>query len=121
MDSDAYISSNWSKIIQSEIKVGWVSSYVDPSGQTREYSIFMQNGQFLALTSEKIDDVYVYAIYLEDRELCFMSIPVANKIHTPSEERVLNLFNLCSSKVIWQEMNRFAKGPIIGQNNKSYS
>lgn len=45
----------------------------------------------------------------------------AQQMASPHMEQVLNLFNQCSAKVIWQEINRALKLPALGQKYKYYS
>lgn len=121
MKTNAYISPNLLQRIRNAISNNWVSSYIDPTGQMREYSVAMPDGRYLTLTSDVIDNEYEYMIYIDDEEICYFTISVANKVLSPHMEQVLNLFNQCSAKVIWQEINRALKLPALGQKYKSYS
>ena len=121
MKTNAYISPNLLQRISNAISNNWVSSYIDPTGQMREYSVAMPDGRYLTLTSDVIDNAYEYVISIDEEEICYFTISVANKVLAPHMEQVLNLFNQCSAKVIWQEINRTLKLPALGQKYKYYS
>ena len=121
MKTNEYISPKLLQRISNAISNNWVSSYIDPTGQMREYSVIMSDEHYLTLTSDVIDDECEYVISIGEEEICYFTIPVTHKVLSPDMEQVLNLFNQCSARVIWQEINRTSKLPALGVKYKSYS
>ena len=105
------------QIIQATIASGWISVSIDPSGQSREYFTSFAVDDILALEHECLGDKNEYTIYINDDVIAHAVISVTSKIHTPDEEAILNLFSLCSSRIIAQEINmRF-----VNKGRKTYS
>ncbi|MBQ8729040.1 MAG: hypothetical protein IJY77_01970, partial [Alphaproteobacteria bacterium] len=64
---------------------------------------------------------FEYSIWLDDTEIANVVVPQERKIYSPSEEIVLSFFDMCSSKVIWQEMQNKLKNTLGGLGTKQYT
>lgn len=107
--------------IQNAINSGWVSVYIDPDGMMREYSIFMPDDRLLCMTIEVSYDCCNYIISIDGEDIANVVVSGANKNADPVRDAVLKLFKICSSKVIWQEMNGQLMHMLSGKIGKKYS
>ena len=107
--------------IQAAINSGWVSVYIDPDGMMREYTVFMPDDSLLCMTMEVSYDCCNYIISIDEEDIANVVVPGANKNADPVRDAVLKLFKICSSKVIWQEMNGQLMHMLSGKTRKMYS
>ena len=113
-------------IVRSIIETNWVSVSYDPSGTLKEYNIVTTDGVMLSLEASPTfgngkNHYFEYSIWLDDTEIANVVVPQERKIYSPSEEIVLSFFDMCSSKVIWQEMQNKLKNTLGGLGTKQYT
>lgn len=110
------LSPELCEIVRLYIDSGWVSVYVDPDGEFHEYTI-MVGGSTLYLRRTYIDHGIEYMIEYDDRIIARVDISSGAKARTVSESEILQLFNLCSARIIAQEM----RTRILDSNQKQFS
>lgn len=94
--------------LQNMILTERVSVYSDPDGSYKEYSVISKHGSLLTMTCWTFDKnskmpCTGYIIEFDDILIKNVQIPRARNIYTPDEQIVLNLFKLCSNKILCQE------------------
>ena len=87
-----------------------VSVMYDPINDSKEYSVILDDGRMLVLmfyTTVIMGNIRFihYIIAIEDTTLTEVLIPSNKKLHSAKEQDILDLFKLCSNKIIFQEMN----------------
>ena len=87
-----------------------VSVMYDPINDSKEYSVILDDGRMLVLmfyTTVIMGNIRFihYIITIEDTILTEVLIPSNKKLHSAKEQDILDLFKLCSNKIIFQEMN----------------
>lgn len=102
--------------VRLSIDSGWVSVYVDPDGEFHEYTI-MVGESALYLRRTYIGRDIEYMIEYDDHVVACITISSGAKAHTVSESEILQLFSLCSSRIIAQEM----RTRILDSNQKQFS
>ena len=107
--------------IQNAINSGRVSVYADPSGNMREYSVIMPDDRTLSLDFNIYRDRCEYSIWIEEEEIAWVEVGIGAKKLTPTQSQILDLFRLCSNKVMWQETYFYLTRAISGNGGKSYS
>lgn len=113
-------------IVRSIIETNWVSVSYDPSGTMKEYSILTPDNVILSLevspTFGNGKNHYLeYSIWLDETEIANVVVPRERTIYLPEEEIVLSFFEMCSNKVIWQEMQSRLKNTLGGLGAKQYT
>lgn len=87
-----------------------VSVMYDSINDSKEYSVILDDGRMLVLmfyTTVIMGNIRFihYIIAIEDTTLTEVLIPSNKKLHSAKEQDILDLFKLCSNKIIFQEMN----------------
>lgn len=87
-----------------------VSVMYDPINDSKEYSVILDDDRMLVLmfyTTVIMGNIRFihYIIAIEDTTLTEVLIPSNKKIYSANEQDILDLFKLCSNKIIFQEMN----------------
>lgn len=87
-----------------------VSVMYDPINDSKEYSVILDDGRMLVLmyyTTVIMGNIRFihYIIAIEDTTLTEVLIPSNKKLYSANEQDILDLFKLCSNKIIFQEMN----------------
>lgn len=113
-------------IIRSIIMTGSISVYNDPSGTLKDYDIRMPDDTTLNLeisptSGNGKNHYFEYSIWLNDVEIANIVVPRERKIYSPEEEIVLSFFEMCSNRVIWQEMQSRLQNTFIGTASKQYN
>ena len=79
------------------------------------YKLRVVGNQFLELARDfftqdgkSIDVMYTISLYDEDTEqdedIAYLTTNIRRRIFTPSEQKIINLFNECSKRIIQQEL-----------------
>ncbi len=113
-------------IVQAIIATNWVSVSYDPSGTLKEYSILTSDNTILSLEVSPTfgngkNHYFEYSIWLDETEIANVVVPRERKIYSLAEEIVLSFFEMCSNKIIWQEMQSRMQNALGGLGPKQYS
>lgn len=117
ISSNFFSDKKLHEYIQTIIKINFVSLNIDTTGQIREYSVQINKYQTLVFAAYSCAGETEYEISLDDTVLLNMQISDKKRFYTPHEELVLKIFNMCSSRVVSQEIEKMF-GNI---NQKTYS
>ncbi len=106
-------------IVRSIIATNWVSVSYDPSGTLKEYDIITPENTVLNLEVSPTfgngkNHYFEYSIWLDETEIANVVVPRERTIYSPEEEIVLSFFEMCSNKVIWQEMQSRMQNTLGG-------
>lgn len=86
--------------------------------QTTTYHIVSDDGniyelEFEFLYSDKDVKFYEYTIFVNFEEFASTIVSDRTRAYTPKESSILNLFKMCSDKIIYQEMQSAVHNRII--------
>ena len=115
--SDFFSYKKLHEYIQTIIRINFVSLNIDSTGQIREYSVQINEHQTMVFVAYSYAGGTEYEISLDDMVLLNIQISDKNRFHTPREELVIKIFNLCSSRVVSQEIEKM----FGDMNQKTYS
>lgn len=99
--------------IHSLIACSTMSANHTPNAITYEICILEQkylsmSREFIETDKGTIDVIYTISIYDEDtdydEDLAYMTVSVNRRIFTPSEQKIIDVFNACSRRIIQQEL-----------------
>ena len=121
-----YINDALLGLIRTAIHVSNVSVYHYPDNTGCEYTVYTIDGNQIALETKVLvnhqnNTAIQYSIFINDDNICSIIIPKNRKIYLQEEKDILDLFQACSARLIFQEMNA-SYAMIAGrQNNKIYN
>ena len=106
---DDFIDANLLALIRHSIRAGWISVFNDPHGDFKEYSVYLSNNDLLVLTRTMLstsptETVYEYMISIGENDVVGAVVSTKDKIHSPEQQLVLELFCQCANQVVAQEM-----------------
>ena len=99
--------------IHSLIAYSTMSANHTPNAITYEICILEKkylsmSREFIETDKGTIDVIYTISIYDEDtdydEDLAYMTASVNRRIFTPSEQKIIDVFNACSRRIIQQEL-----------------
>ena len=99
--------------IHSLIACSTMSANHTPNAITYEICILgkkylSMSREFIETDKGTIDVIYTISIYDEDtdydEDLAYMTVSVNRRIFTPSEQKIIDVFNACSRRIIQQEL-----------------
>lgn len=107
------------------IIAGTVSVFTDPDGEMKEYTVLTHDGKLLdcvcmSTVNETNMPAYEYTIELNETPIYTALIPNKRTIYTPQEQTVLELFKMCSDKLIYQETQIKLQNLMGGMKQKKY-
>ena len=114
------------ELIKTAINLSDISEHIDMDGQYREYSFYLADGQSVALeivtiTTPKKEEAFQYNIFINDTCLSSIIIPRNRKIYLAEEQQILEIFKVCATKVIYQEMSTVLSRIAGNTKFKSYN
>lgn len=112
-------------LLKKIITTGAVSVFCDPDGIEKEYSIITHEGIMMTCTCTQTANnrnmpACEYSIELNEVPVSKVVIPNKRTIYLPEEQSILDLFKMCSDKLIWQEQQIKLQNLLGGMKQKRY-
>jgi hypothetical protein len=118
---NGFIDQDLLDLIRCAIRAGWVSVVNDPYGDFKEYFVPLSNEDLLVLSrtmlsTSSAETVYEYVVSVGENEVATAVVSTKDKIHSPAQQVVLELFCQCAHQIVAQEM----RGLLNSQVEKVY-
>ena len=118
---DEFIDQALLDLIRRTIRAGWVSVFNDPYSDFKEYTVHLSNESLLVLSRIRLstspsETIYEYVISVGEDDVAGAVVSTKDKLHTPAQQVVLELFCMCARQIVAQEM----RGLLNSQAEKVY-
>ncbi len=114
---DKFIDKALLNLMRRTIRAGWISVYNDPYGDFKEYTVPLSNEELLVLSRTRLstspsETVYEYFISVGENDVAGVVVSTKDKLHTPAQQVVLELFYMCVQQIIAQEMRSLLNSSV---------